>query len=92
MVKLNIVDLIGSLCLEPLVDDSEFFFGDVKLEEVKDGSESSVGDEPGVRFVFVLEVRFDQKSSVSCLKSDSLQACLKLSFLAGVEHIKRVKD
>lgn len=73
MIKLHIIDLVWCFGLEPLIHNSEFFICNIELEEIKDRPESSVGDESRVRFVFILEIRFDEKSSVFSLNTDSLQ-------------------
>ena len=45
MVKFNIVDLIGCLSLESLIDEVEFVVSHLQLHGVEDGSESSVSNE-----------------------------------------------
>ena len=45
MVKLNIVDFVGSSSLGSLLDDGVFLLGKLHLEVVKDGAESGEGNE-----------------------------------------------
>ena len=64
VVKLHIVDFVGSTCLESSQNDVKFFFRQSHSKVVKDGAESREVDEARSALVFVLEVGFDQQTSV----------------------------
>ncbi len=59
MIKLYIVDLISSLCLEPFAYQVELSIADLKLHSVEDRPEPSVGYETRVALIFILEEGLD---------------------------------
>lgn len=71
MVKLDVVDLVGCLCLESLVDKIILSISYPKLLIIKDATESSIGNEAAIALIFILEEGFDQQSSVFYVNSDS---------------------
>jgi hypothetical protein len=56
MVKLHIIDLIGSLRLESLLNDVQFFLGHLHAEIVENGTEAGECDKSTSASIFVLEV------------------------------------
>lgn len=59
-VELNVVDLVGGLCLEALVYQSEFSLGGLQFHVVKDAAEAGHVHEAGGASVFVLEEWLDE--------------------------------
>lgn len=64
MIELDVIDLIGCLGGETLLDDGVLFFRNSHLEVVEDRPEASEVDEPSSGAVLVLEVWLDKQSSV----------------------------
>jgi len=60
VIELNIVDFVGCLSLESLVDKVIFSISYPKLLIIEDAAESSIGNEATIAFIFVLEEWFDQ--------------------------------
>lgn len=92
MIKLDIIDLIGSLGGESFLYDGVLLFRDLHLEVVEDRPEAREVDEACSGLVLVLEVRLDQESSVSDICSESCEAAYKHSLFGLVEDISRVED
>ena len=59
MIELHIIDLVGGLRLEALLDDGVLLVGQLHAEVVEDGAEASEVDEAAPASVFVLEVGLD---------------------------------
>ena len=76
MIELYIVDLVACLGLEALADELELVVTDIELHVVKDGSETSVGDEPRLASVLVLEEGLDQQSLVLYIPTHSLETSI----------------
>lgn len=91
-VELDVIDFVGGLGLESLVNERKLLLGDYYFHVVEDRSESGVGDKSTVALVLVLEEWLDQKSSVSNVSSDSLQAGLENSLLRLTELVLWVKN
>jgi hypothetical protein len=72
VVKFDIVDFVGSLCLESLQNDGILCISDLHAEVVEDRFETREGNESGMVLVFVLEVWFDQKSSILDISAETL--------------------
>lgn len=78
MVKLNIVDFISCLGLESLIDEVIFSVSYPELLVIKDAPESCVSNEATIALIFILEERFDQKSSMFYVCANSQHAIMKL--------------
>lgn len=74
MVKFDVIDLKGTLSLETFADQCVFLFADLHFEDVKYGAETSHGNKARVALIFVLEVRLEQKSSMSDISANAHQA------------------
>ena len=83
MVELNVVDFVGGLCLESLVDEVVFSVCDPQLLIIEDRSETGIANESTVALVFVLEEWFDKQSSVAYVRADSLHASIQLLLFLG---------
>ena len=59
VIKLDVVDLVGGVSLEALVDEGILFFSHVELHAIEDRSESTVANESTVALVLVLEEGLD---------------------------------
>ena len=92
VVKLDIVDFVGSLRLEPLQDDAKLLIGDLHAEVVEDRFETCEGNESGMVLVFVLEVRLDQKASILHICAQTLQTCDQNLLLFVIQNVLRVQD
>ena len=84
MVKLNIVDFVGSFSLESLLNDGVLRICNLHPEVVKDGLEACEGDEARVVAVLVLEVGLDQDAAVSDISSEALEASNQDTFLCVI--------
>ena len=84
VVELDIIDLVGGLSLETLLNDVEFFCAHLHAEVIEDRSETSEGNEPTTALVLILEVRFDQKASVLDISAKTLKASHQNLFFLSV--------
>ena len=87
IVKLNIVDFVGSFSLESLLNDGVLRICNLHPEVVKDGLEACEGDEARVVAVLVLEVGLDQDAAVSDVGSKALEASNQDTFLCIIQDI-----
>jgi hypothetical protein len=91
-VELDVVDFVGGLGLESLVNQSKLLLGDYYFHVVEDRSESGIGDKSTVALVLVLEEWLNQESSVSNISTDSLQAGLENSLFRLTELVLWVEN
>ena len=87
MVKLNIVDFVGSFGLEPLLNDGVLLICYLHPEVVEDGLEACEGDEARSVAVLVLKVGLDQDAAVSDVGSKALEASNQDTFLCIIQDI-----
>lgn len=92
VVELDVIDLVGSLGLEALEDDGIFLICDHHAEIVKDRSEASEGNESTAALILILEVRFDEETTVLDIGSKALEDSNKDLFFSSVQDILGVKD
>ena len=92
VVKFDIVDFVGSLCLESLQNDGILLIGDLHAEVVEDRFETCEGNESGMVLVLVLEVWFDQKSSILDISAQTSQACDQNLLLLVIQNVFRIQD
>ena len=92
VVKFDIVDFVGSLRLESLQNDGILLIGDLHAEVVEDRFETCEGNESGMVLVLVLEVWFDQKSSILDVSAETLQTLDQNLLLCVIQHVLRVQN
>lgn len=92
VVKFDIVDFVGSLCLESLQNDAVLLVGDLHAEVVEDRFEACEGNESRMVLVFVLEVWLDQKSSILDISAETLQTLDQNLLLCVIQHVLGVQD
>jgi hypothetical protein len=92
VVELNVINLVVSLSLEPLEDDLIFFFGNLELHRVKDGSEASVGNEAALALILVLEEGLNEEALVADEPAEALEAGIEDLFFVSRKLMLRIKD
>ena len=92
MIELDVVDLIGGLCLEPLVDQLELVLAHVQLHRVEDRAESSGRHEATVAPVLVLKEGLHEQAFVPHLSADAKEGIVKNSLFGIVENVLGVQD
>lgn len=92
VVKLDVIDLVGSLGHESLLNDVELLLANLHAEVVKDGAETSECDETAAVLILVLEVWFDQQTAQLDISAEALEHGDKNALLLIVKHILRVQD
>ncbi len=92
VVKLNVINLVGCLRLETLLNNVQLLLAHLHAEIVKDGAEASECDETTSTSVLILEVRLDQQASVLHICAQSLQALNQNFLFSSVQNILRVED
>ena len=92
VVELHIIDLVGCLCLEALLNNRQLLLAHLHFEVVKDGAEASEGDEAAAAPVFVLEVRLNQQTAMLDVNTEALEHGDEDALLLIIEHILGVKD
>ncbi len=92
VVELNVINLVGCLRLESLLNNVQLLLVHLHAEIVKDGAEASECDEPTSASVLVLEVRLNQQASVLHICAQSLQALDQNFFFSSVQNILRVEN
>jgi len=71
MVEFNIVDFVGTLCLESASDKVILIIGHLHLKVIEDRAESSLSNETRSATVLILEVRLQKESSKTHIGSNS---------------------
>ena len=92
MVKLHIIDLIGSLRLEALLNDIQLLLSHLHTEVVEDGAESGEGDEAASALILILEVWLDQQTTVLNIGAKALEHGYEDTLLLVVQHVLRVEN
>jgi hypothetical protein len=92
VIELDVVNFVGGLGLESLVNESEFLLVAQKLNIVEDGAEASHGDEAGSGAILVLEEGLDEESSESNLLSESEEHGVEHLLFFSVQTILGVED
>ena len=92
VVELHVVDLVGGLGLEALLNDGVLLVGHLHFEVVEDGAEAGEGDEARAALILVLEVRLDQQAAVLHIRAEAHQAGDKHLLFVVVEHVLWIQD
>ena len=92
MVEFNVIDFIGCLSLESLIDQVVFTIGYPQLLSVEDRPETGVGNETTVALVLVLEEWLDQQSAVSDVSSNSLHANVEFGLFSFRQLSLSIQD
>lgn len=91
-VELHVVDLIGSLSLESLQNDSILLVSHLHAEVVKDGLESGESNKSRSVTILVLEVRLDQKAAILHISGQSCKGSNQYLLLLVIQNVLGVQD
>ena len=92
VVELDVVDFVGGFSLESLQNDGILLIRDLHTEVVEDRFETGEGNKSGTVLIFVLEVWFDQETSVFNISAKSLQCSDQNLLLFGIQNVLRVQN
>ena len=92
MIKLNVIDFIISLCLEPFEYDVVLLVTYLQFHCVEYRSEASVGHEATLALVLVLEEGLDQEALMAHEPAKTLKAGVKEGLLTFFEDVLWVED
>ena len=92
VIKLHVIDLIVSLCLESLEYDLVFLGRDLELHVIEYGAEPRIGHEAALALVLILEEGLNQEALVSHEPPQALHARIKGFLFLRAQDMLRVEN